>query len=138
MFLTKILQNVKLKIQHKEITDIFGCNIFSIKGKFNGLRVQYGREMAKVNKMKSGQSRDDLCVSNWAHYQILTFLQPEMKSSNSKNTLKQSNEDQDEIECTKVKAYSASKKKSLAEKKIELLTKCTDAIKILPSLNPKG
>ena len=123
MFLTKILQNVKLKIQHKEITDIFGCNIFSIKGKFNGLRVQYGREMAKVNKMKSGQSRDDLYVSNWAHYQILTFLQPEMKSSNSKNTLKQSNEDQDEIECTKVKAYSASKKKSLAEKKIELLTK---------------
>ena len=138
MFLTKILQNVKLKIQHKEITDIFGCNIFSIKGKFNGLRVQYGREMAKVNKMKSGQSRDDLYVSNWAHYQILTFLQPEMKSSNSKNTLKQSNEDQDETECTKVKAYSASKKKSLAEKKIELLTKCTDAIKILPSLNPKG
>ena len=138
MFLTKILQNVMLKIQHKEITDIFGCNISSIKGKFNGLRVQYGREMAKVNKMKSGQSRDDLYVSNWAHYQILTFLQPEMKSSNSKNTLKQSNEDQDEIECTKVKAYSASKKKSLAEKKIELLTKCTDAIKILPSLNPKG
>ena len=68
MFLTKILQNVMLKIQHKEITDIFGCNIFSIKGKFNGLRVQYGREMAKVNKMKSGQSRDDLYVSNWAHY----------------------------------------------------------------------
>ena len=58
-----------------------------------------------------------------------------MKSSNSKNTLKQSN---DEIDCTKVKAYSASKKKSLAEKKIELLTKCTDAIKILPSLSPKG
>ena len=47
MFLTKILQNVMLKIQHKEITDIFGCNISSIKGKFNGLRVQYGREMAK-------------------------------------------------------------------------------------------
>ena len=119
----------------EEITDIFRCNISSIKGKFNGLKVQYGREMAKVNKMKSGQSRDDLYVSNWAHYQILTFLQPEMKSSNSKNTLKQSN---DEIDCTKVKAYSASKKKSLAEKKIELLTKCTDAIKILPLLNPKG
>ena len=51
-----------------------------------------------------------------------------MKSSSSKNTLKQSNEDLDETECTEVKAYSGSKKKSLAEKKIGLLTKYTDAI----------
>ena len=34
----------------------------------------------------------------------------------------------DEIECTEMKAYSRSKKKSLAQKKIELLTKCTDAL----------
>ena len=42
----------------------------------------------------------------------------------SKNTLKESNEDLDEIESTEVKAYSGSKKTS-AEKKIELLTKGT-------------
>ena len=83
--------------------------------------------MAKKNKMKSGQSTDELYVNNWAHYQNLAFLQPVMTSSSSKNTLKQSNEDLDEIQCTEVEAYSGSKKKLLAEKKVELLTKCTDA-----------
>ena len=38
---------------YKEIADVFGCNIASIKGKINGLRVQYGREMAKVSKTNS-------------------------------------------------------------------------------------
>ena len=84
--------------------------------------------MGNVNKTKSGQSTDDLYVSNWVHYQSLAFLQPVMKSSSSKNTLKQSNEDQDEIEYTDVKIASGSKKKTLPERKIELLTKCTDAI----------
>ena len=52
-----------------------------------------------------------------------------MKSSSSKNTLKQSNEDLDEIECTEIKTYSESKKKPLTEKKIELLIEvCSDAI----------
>ena len=94
--------------------------------------------MAKVNKMKSGQSTHDLYMNNWAHDQILTFLQPEMKSSSSKNTLKQSNEDEDDIQCTELKAYSGSKKKSLAEKKIELLTKCTDAIKNSTLIKSQG
>ena len=62
--------------------------------------------MAKKNKMKSGQSTDELYVNNWAHYQSLAFLQPVMTSSSSKNTLKQPNEDLDEIQCTEVKAYS--------------------------------
>ena len=84
--------------------------------------------MAKVNKTKSGQITDELYVNNWAHYQSLAFLQLVMKSSSSKNTLKQSSEDLDKIGCTEVKAYSRSKKKSLAEKKIELLTRCTDVI----------
>ena len=56
------------------------------------------------------------------------FLPPVMKSSSSKNTLKQSNEDLDQIKCTEVKAYSGSKKNLLAEKKIKLLTKCTYSI----------
>ena len=45
-----------------------------------------------------------------------------------KSTLKQSNEDLDEIQYIEVKAYSGSKEKSLAVKKIDVLTKCTDAI----------
>ena len=84
--------------------------------------------MTKVNKIKSGQSTEELYMSNWAHYQSLAFLQPVRKSSSSKNTLKQCHEDLDEIECKEVKAYSRSKKKILAEKKIESLTKCTNAI----------
>ena len=60
-------------------------------------------DMAKVNKKKSGQSTDELYVSNRAHHQSLAFLQPAMKSSSSKGTLKQSNEDLDETEFTEVK-----------------------------------
>ena len=45
-----------------------------------------------------------------------------MKSSSSKNTLKQSNKHLDNSDCTEVKAHSRSKKKSSAEKKIKLLT----------------
>ena len=52
---------------YKEITDDFGCNITSTKGKINGLRAQYEREMAKVNKTKSGQNTGKLYVSNRAH-----------------------------------------------------------------------
>ena len=46
-----------------------------------------------------------------------------MKSSSSKCTLNPSKGDLDEVECTEVKAYSGSKKKSSAKKK-----KCTHAI----------
>ena len=86
-------RNVK-HTAYKEIkTDVFGCNIASIKGKINGLRPQYGSEIAKANKTKSGQCAGKLYVSIWIQYQSMTFLQPVTKSSGSKNTLKQSNED---------------------------------------------
>ena len=111
---------------YKEIAEVFGCNITSMKSKINGLRAQHGPEMAKVNKTKSGESIDELYMSTWAHYQNLAFLQSVMQSSSSKNTLKKSNKDLDETECTEVKVYSGSKKKSSAEKKIELLIKFTD------------
>ena len=58
----------------KEKAGVFGCNVTSIKGKINGLRAQYGREMAKVNKTTSGQSTGELYVRNWAHYQSLSFF----------------------------------------------------------------
>ena len=99
---------------YKEIAEVFGCNMTSIKDNINGLRAQYGREMVKENTRKSEESTGELYVSNWTHYQSLAFLQPVMKSSSSKNTLKQSNKDVDETECTEVKTYSGSKKKSLA------------------------
>ena len=90
-------------------------------------------EVSMLNELlekrpKSEQSTGKLYVSNWVHYQSLAFFQPVMKSSSSKNILKQSNKDLAEIECTEAKAYSGSKKKSSAEKKIELFKKCTSAI----------
>ena len=59
---------------YKEIADVFRCNVILVKGKINGLRAQYERDMAKVNKTKSGQSTDELFVTNWAHYQSLAFF----------------------------------------------------------------
>ena len=94
--------------------------------------------MMKVKKTKSSKSTDELYVRNWAQYQSLAFLQPVMNSSSSKNTLKQSNEDLDEIGYTEVKAYTGSKKKSLAEKKIELLKKYTDAITNFALIESQG
>lgn len=114
-------------VAYNEIADVLQCNVNSIKTKINGLRAQLGREMAKVNKTKSGQSTDELYVSNWTHYKSLAFLQSVMKASNSKNTLKQPNEDLD-TEYTDVPEISRKKSKTIAERKIELLTKCTDAI----------
>ena len=63
--------------------------------------------MAKVTKTTS---TDELYVRKW-YFQSLAFLQPVMRSSRSRNTVKQSNEDLDEIGCTEVKAYSGLKKK---------------------------
>ena len=47
--------------------------------------------MAIVNKTKSGYSTDKRYVSSVACDQSLAFLQALIKSSSSKNTLKQSN-----------------------------------------------
>ena len=63
--------------------------------------------MAKVTKTTS---TDELYVRKW-YFQSLAFLQPVMRSSRSRNTVKQSNEGLDEIGCTEVKAYSGLKKK---------------------------
>ena len=44
--------------------DDFGCNINSIKSKINGLKAEYGCEMTKVNKTRSGQIADEFYVKN--------------------------------------------------------------------------
>ena len=67
-----------MKRDVKEIayTDLVSCldtNIESIKAKINGLRAQLGREVAKVNKTKSGQSTDELYASSWIHCDRLSF-----------------------------------------------------------------
>ena len=89
MFLTKDYSTRGGKdTEYKEIAGVFRSNITSINGKTIGLRAQYGRDVAKMNKTKSGQSTDDVYMSIWVHFQSLVFSQPVMKSTSSKNILK--------------------------------------------------
>ena len=106
-------------------------NTASIKAKINGLRGQLGGEVAKVNKTKSGQSTDELYTSNWIHYDRLSFLLPLIKSK-SRDTLKRKNEEENEqLEETRF-STPGLKKKTVAEREIELLSKCTEAITTKP------
>ena len=116
------------EIAYTEIASSLDTNIESIKAKINGLRAQLGREVAKVNKTKSGQSTDELYASSWIHYDRLSFLLPVIKSSKSRDTLKRKNEEEnEEVEETRF-STPGLKKKTIAERKIELLSKCTEAI----------
>ena len=79
--------------------------------------------MAEVNKTKSGQSTDELYASSWMHYDRLSFLLPVIKSSKSRDTLKCKNEEEnEELEETTL-SMPGLKKKTSAERKMELLSK---------------
>ena len=120
------------EIAYTEIAISLDTNIESIKAKINGLRAQLGREVVKVNKTKSGQSTDELYPSSWIHYDRLPFLLPVIKSSKSRDTLKRKNEEENEkVEETRF-STPGPKKKTIAERKIELLSKCTEAINKKP------
>ena len=88
-------------------------NIESIKAKINGLRAQLGREVAKVNKTKSGQSTDELYASSWIHYDRLSFLLPVIKSSKSRDTLKHKNEEE-KVGSRRIKVFDARVQEKLS------------------------
>ena len=116
------------EIAYTEMASSLDTNIESIKVKINGLRAQLGREVAKVNKTKSGQSTDELYASSWIHYDRLSFLLPVIKSSKSRDTSKRKNEEENgEVEETRF-STPRLKKKTIVERKIDLLSKCTEAI----------
>ena len=93
-------------------------NITSIKARINRLRGQLGREVAKFNKTKSGQSTNELYASSWIHYDRLSALLPVIKSSKSRDTLKRKNEEEnDEVEETRFSTLGF-KKKTIAERKL--------------------
>ena len=79
------------KIAYTEITSSLDKNIESIKAKINALRAQLGRKVAKISKTKSVQSTDELDIPSWIHYKRLSFLLPEIKSSENRDTLKRKN-----------------------------------------------
>ena len=128
------------EIAYTEIATSLDTNITSIKAKINSLRTQLGREMAKEKSNKSGQSIDELYANKWIHYDKLNFLIPVFGGSKSRDTLKRMNLQEDE---SAEKKFTPSKRKTRAEKKLDLLSKCTEAItanakpKANESSNPK-
>ena len=81
--------------------------------------------MAKEKSTKSGQSTDKLYASKWIHYDKLNFLIPLFGASKSRDTLKRMNLQEDE---SAEKEVTPSKRKTIAEKKLDLLSNCTEAI----------
>ena len=96
--------------------------------------------MAKEKSIKSGQSTDELYASKWIHYDKLDFLIPVFGASKGRDTLKRMNLQEDE---STEKEVTPSKRNTTTEKKLDLLSKCTDAItvnakpKANESSNPK-
>ena len=103
-------------------------NIQSIKAKLNGLRAQLGREVVKVNRTKSRQSTDELYASSWIHYDCLSFLLPVIKSLKRRDTLKRKNEEENGLVEETRFSTPGLKKKTITERKLELLSKYTEAI----------
>ena len=116
-------------IAYTEIASVLDVTITSLKTKINGLRAQFGRELAKVNKTKSGPSTDELYVPSWIYYQRLLFLMPVVKSTKSRDTHKRKNDEEIyEIEDEEDIKPPSNKKKTIAERKLDILSKCAEAI----------
>ena len=111
------------EIAYTETATSLDKNVPSIKTKINCLRAKLGQEVAKEKK----QSNDELYYSNWIHYDKLAFLVPVIGASKSRNALKRIDLQEDENE-KEVGGTPVAKRKTLAEKKLDLLSKCTEAI----------
>lgn len=83
-----------------------------------------------MNKTKSGQSTDELYAPSWVHYQSLLFLLPVIKASKSKDTYKRKidMEECQEIDDEDEDKVTTRKRNTIPERKLDLLSKCTDAI----------
>ena len=116
------------EIAYSEIASSLDTTVASIKTKLNSLRTQLGKELAKERNTKSGQATDELYVSSWVFYQNLAFLIPVFGNSKSRDTLKRISLPEDDSGQEANGSTPQSKKKTIAEKKLDLLSKCTDAI----------
>ena len=118
------------ELAYAELSDQFELPIAEIKYKVNSLRTQFNRELAKESKTKSGQSTDELHKSNWIHFERLNFLRSVLASSKNFDSI---NVNQNEIgdkviEENESRLNRVCKRKTLFERKLDLLSKCTDAI----------
>ena len=78
-----------------------------------------GREIATERSTKSGQNTEEIYFSNWIHSDKLAFLVPVVWASNSRDTLKRINLQEDENE-NEVGGTPVVKSERLAEKKLPL------------------
>ena len=80
---------------YKEIETELEVPVAEIRKKILQLRSQLGREIAKCNKTKSGQSSDELYKPTWIYWQKLQFLRPVMQPGKSRDNLISSDSFQD-------------------------------------------
>lgn len=125
------------EIAYSEMASNFDTDIASIKQKLNNLRTRFGKELSKERNTKSGQATEELYNSNWPFFDQLAFLTPVIGASKSRDTLKRmsvNNDDDNEDEVTS----SKQRKPTVAEKKLDLLQKCTDAITANQATRPNN
>ena len=64
----------------KEISDVMDISVAYIRSKLNGLRAQLRREIAAVNKVKSGQGADEKYNSSWVFYLFVCISSSKLSS----------------------------------------------------------
>ena len=88
---TKNTTYSKRDVREKALSGIkeeLGIEINTIKSKWNSLRAQHGRELAKESKTKSGQSTDDVYEISWPFMEKMRFVEQVKKTARSTSTLK--------------------------------------------------
>ena len=98
----------------------------------NNLQAQLGRELKKTKKTKTGQFRDEVYRSTWAHWNRMMFLVPQLKPGSTPDTIALQDKDFDKYiqsreindhneEEVSPKAKCKSFAKKLEERQIQLL-----------------
>ena len=118
-----------------ELGDILGISTTAVKAKILKLRSQLGREVAKVNKTRSGQSTSKVYKLRWAYWELLQFLKPVLQPGKSRDnlhgTLNSEPGNSPESDCLE-KAPRLSRKRTLQSNKEELMSACIDVLKKPP------
>ena len=126
-----------------EIAENIGVTVAEIKQKWTSLRAQFGRELKNSTKHKSGQSTDELYVSQWVFYEKMHFLQNVMKTKKSRDSLdlvydspvRFSFDDEEGEDLQDPNIFIKSTKKcvrkmsKLEDTKQQMLTTCIDVLK---------
>ena len=134
-------RDVKEKALAK-ISEIMGIDAAVIKAKWGSLRAQHGRELAKENRTKSGQSADDLYQSKWIFMEKMRFVEQIKKTMTSRSTIQLTSDENENAEGlfdddeednflspqTPQRPLAKRRKKNSEEIKQTLISKCIDVL----------